>query len=286
MPRATTAFHNRLAVVFDFDDTLAPDSYETLLDQLGVDPDRFEEEEVLPLVEDGWDATLARFFRIVEEARRRDDLTLDRDFCRRVGEAIEPFPGVPEMFDRVTEWARAVADDVEVEFYLLSAGFVDIHREMSIADRFTDMWGSEFHFGADGEAVWCRQTITYSEKARYVLGFAKGVGVEGDNEPAEVYRDVPDAEWHVPLDQVIYVGDGASDMPVFELLGEYGGMAIGVVDKSPEQWDALERVNPDRRVQNLAKADYTEGSELMRSLQLAVESIGRLIALRRRSQGK
>jgi hypothetical protein len=38
MPRATTAFHNRLAVVFDFDfdDTLAPDSYETLLDQLGV----------------------------------------------------------------------------------------------------------------------------------------------------------------------------------------------------------------------------------------------------------
>jgi hypothetical protein len=30
-----------------------------------VDPDRFEEERVRPLVADGWDATLARFFHII-----------------------------------------------------------------------------------------------------------------------------------------------------------------------------------------------------------------------------
>ena len=120
MPTATTAFHNRIAIVFDFDDTLAPDSYETLLEHLGVDPDSFQKEHVQPLSETGWDDTLARFYCIVKEAQRRDDLTLDRAFCKRVGEALEPFPGVPEMFDQVTAWAQAVVDDVEVEFYLLS----------------------------------------------------------------------------------------------------------------------------------------------------------------------
>ena len=128
--------------------------------------------------------------------------------------------------------------------------------------------------------------ITYSEKVRYVIQMAKGLGAEGDNEPANVYRDVPEEDWHVPYDQIIYVGDGASDMPVFELLYEHGGMGLGVVEKSAEQWDALEKADADRRVQNLAPADYSEGSELMESLRLSVESICKLIALRKLGKGE
>jgi hypothetical protein len=31
----------------------------------------------------------------------------------------------------------------------------------------------------------------------------------------EVYREVSAEAWHLPFSQVIYVGDGSSDMPVF-----------------------------------------------------------------------
>ena len=113
-----------------------------------------------------------------------------------------------------------------------------------------------------------------------------GVGIQGANEPREVYRDVPEREWHVPLSQIIYVGDGASDMPVFELLNGNGGMAIGVYDESATDWDALQAVSQSRRVQNLAAADYGEESELMRSLKLAVQSVCKLIALRRMGKGE
>lgn len=160
MPRATTASHDRIAVVFDFDETLAPDSYATLLEHLGVDPDRFEQQRVQPLSEQGWDDTLARFHCILREAADRD-VALDREFCRRVAAAIEPFAGVPEMFDRVAGFARAVAPGVGVEFYLLSAGFVDVHRHMAIAEEFTAMWGSEFAFDDDGAAIGCKQMITW-----------------------------------------------------------------------------------------------------------------------------
>lgn len=47
-----------------------------------------------------------------------------------------------------------------------------------------------------------------------------------------------------------------------------------------------EQMREERRVQNLAPADYREGSELSRSIQLAVESVCKLIALRRLGRGE
>jgi trehalose-6-phosphatase len=100
-----------------------------------------------------------------------------------------------------------------------------------------------------------------------------------------VYREVPENEWHVPLSQVIYVGDGASDMPAFALMNERRGLGIGVYKaESPQDWASRDEMYARRRVQNLAYADYTDGSELMKSLTLAVESICKEIALRKLGQ--
>jgi trehalose-6-phosphatase len=92
----------------------------------------------------------------------------------------------------------------------------------------------------------------------------------------------------VPLDQVIFVGDGTSDMPAFRLMNERDGMAVGVfVDTdSAEEGRGHDEMHEDRRVQNLTPANYSNGSELMRSLRLAVESIGKRIALRKMSAGE
>ena len=66
------------------------------------------------------------------------------------------------------------------------------------------------------------------------------------------------------------------------------GLAIGVVPPgtSVEAWADEMRVHADRRAQNLASADYSEGSELMRSLVLAAEHAAKLAALRRPSAGE
>lgn len=284
-PHATRPFQSRLAVVFDFDKTLAPSSYNTLLEHIGVEPYDFREEYVEPLSEAGWDDTLARFYTLIRESRSRDDLRIDLDFLEKVGESVDPYPGVEEMFGHVREWARAISEDVEVEFYLLTCGFVDMHRGMAIAEEFEDMWGSEFHFDDDGEVDFIKQMITFPEKVRYVMQLSKGLGTEGPNAPADVWREVPADEIHVPLDQIVYVGDGGSDMPVFELMHNHGGLAIGVFEAdAAEGWGGHDAMYSDRRVQNLAPADYSEGSELMESLRLSVESICKLIELRRLSQ--
>jgi hypothetical protein len=92
-----------------------------------------------------------------------------------------------------------------------------------------------------------------------------------------VYRDVQAEELHIPLTQVIYVGDGASDIPCFSLLNEQQGITIGVYkDSTPQDWKEIE-ISQSQRLINLASAEYSEDSELMRSLTLAVESLAQKI---------
>ncbi len=93
-----------------------------------------------------------------------------------------------------------------------------------------------------------------------------------------VYRDVQAEELHIPLTQVIYVGDGASDIPCFSLLNEQQGITIGVYkDTTAQEWSHEIEISQSQRLMNLASAEYSEDSELMRSLTLAVESLAQKI---------
>ena len=96
---------------------------------------------------------------------------------------------------------------------------------------------------------------------------------------------MPLSDYYIPFDQMIYVGDGASDMSVFYLMEDKGGIAIGVVPgDSVQDWEGYDDMTERRRVQNLAVADYSEESELMTTIRHAVRSIVEKIALRKMSQ--
>jgi hypothetical protein len=156
------------------------------------------------------------------------------------------------MFGRVRDGARAHIPDIAVECYLFSGGYVDIQRATCIAPEFKEMWGSEFAFNDAGEIEFVKQVLTHPEKVRDVLQRSKGLGLEGQNSPIDVYRDVPDEALYVPLSQVIYVGDGGSDLPVFGLLNAHGGQAIGVYTpgQTPERWGGHAGMREGRPVQN------------------------------------
>jgi hypothetical protein len=288
MQTATEPSYNRIAIVFDFDDTLAPNSYSSLLDRCDLDIDTFLKKRVQPLIEDGWDEILAKFYCLIEESHRTDGCTITRQLLADVGREIKFFNGVPEMFDRLRTCASKLIPDIDVEFYLLSSGILEIVCGTPVADEFKTLWGCEFHFDHSDEISFIKRTVSHPEKTRYMLQLAKGVSDEGDvGQPAHVYRNVPTDQWHVPLEQVIYVGDGSSDMPVFALMKEHHGIAIGVYKSSTAaKWGGNSDVDAQRRVENLAPVDYSDDGELMRSLRLAVESICKRIALRQLSKGE
>lgn len=286
MPRATDHLHNRIAFAFDFDLTLAPDSLDALLDRLDVDPEQFREERVHPLDDAGWDHSLARCRALVQLSEERGG-AITEDLLHEVGSDMTLYDGLPDAFDQIRDAARAIVDDVEVEFYVLTAGYAEIVNGTVLADACEEVWGSTFHYADDGRIDFPKRIVTYPEKVRYLTALAKDMSVEGHDAPADVWREIPSEDYHVPLDQMVYVGDGSSDLPAFNLMQDHGGLAIGISkDGDAKAWSHRGEMHQDRHVQNIAAADYSEGSELLQSLCLSAESIAKLIALRKLGKGE
>ena len=286
MLRATRPVSNKIAIAFDFDDTLVSDSYDSLINAMGYEVQQFRRERYYPLLEDGWDGIPARFHTVVQESLSRpQEKKITREFLESFSQQLQPFPGVADMFDRLRQTAHAIDSEIEVEFYLISSGFIDIARNTSIAKHFKAMWGCEFHFSDTGEVVCLRRTVTHPEKVRYLYHISRGVDSHSADDLSFIYEDVAPEDRYLPLEQLVYVGDGTSDLPCFAMLNRAGGTTIGVYkDGTPHEWAKEYQVSPGQRVHNLTPADYREGSQMMRSLTLVVESLCKQIQLRQMSQ--
>ncbi len=279
MVQATQPVSNVIAIAFDFDDTLVPDSYDAVIRQLGYDPKTFREERYYPLLKDGWDGIPARFYTLVEESRRRPEGKITAEFFKTLGQKHDPFPGVRDMFGKLRQQCSECNANIELEFYLITSGFVEIARSTDIAKEFTAMWGCEFHYSESGEVVHLKHDVSHAEKPRYLHYLSKGIDSHSEDDLLFAYEDVSDGELRLPLSQVIYVGDGTSDLPCFELLNATGGTSIGV-NKDGSDWAKKHKVTKSQRVDNLVPADYSEDSEMMETLLLAVESLCKRIQLR------
>ncbi|KST62487.1 HAD hydrolase-like protein [Mastigocoleus testarum] len=287
MIKPTQPLYERIAVVFDFDETLVRDTFDVLLENFNLDVKEFRQQRVKPLIDSGWDKVLARAHCLIEESKQRetkDKITAQR--LAQIGKELEPFSGVEEMFTRLRKRACEVVPEVEIEFYLITGGFLDIARNTSIAPNFKGMWGCEFHYASDGEIQFLKTQMTHTEKTRYLFYISKGIDKANSKDLIFSYSSIPDEELHVPLNQMIYVGDGTSDIPCFSILNKYQGIPIGLYKDGTQEWEHQAEISNNQQVINLAPADYSENSELMRSLFLAIESICKQIALHQLSVKK
>ncbi|BAZ44250.1 hypothetical protein NIES4102_12580 [Chondrocystis sp. NIES-4102] len=283
MSYATKPLSNRIAVVFDFDETLiSEDSFKILLEDCQLDVQVFERERVDPLVEQGWHKYLARTYCLIQESLNReekDKITYER--LANLGKKLHMIEGVTSMFECLRKRAVEIVPEVEVEFYLISGGFVDIARNTSIAKYFTRMWGCELAYDEKGEIQFLKQLMSHTEKTHYLYYLSIGIDKNNQQDLMYNYRDIPIKELHVPINQVIYVGDGTSDIPCFTVINQYGGIALGIFkdDSTAKEWDHRDEITNSQQITNLVPANYHQDSELMRSLILGIECISKQIAL-------
>lgn len=285
-PQATKPVCNRIAIVFDFDETLGPDTFDVLIKSLGWDVQEFRKQRYQPLLDDGWDSAPARAYALIQESKQRQpDERITRNHLLQLGQKLQPFDGLEEMFDRLHRRVHELNSEIELEFYVISGGIEEIACHTCIAHYFRKIWGCQFHFNEAGEVEFIKRVVSHTEKTRYLMQVASGSENVEQNGRSFTYRDVSEEELHVPLSQVIYIGDGASDIPCFSIINDEGGVALGVY-KNAQEWNQKIQVSESQRVTNLALADYREDSELMRSLTLAVESLCKQIELRQLSVGE
>jgi hypothetical protein len=170
MPMADT-----IAVIFDFDDTLASDSTSGFLHQLGIDVKAFWGERVMPLIGSGWDPVPAYLYAMLEVSNGDPARRITRERLMRWGRHIRLHGGATRVFERLTQHARSVSPDIEVEFYLVSSGIGETLRATRIARHFHDIWACDFAYGSEGEIVFPKNIVSFTDKTRYIFHVQKGI---------------------------------------------------------------------------------------------------------------
>lgn len=271
-----------IAVIFDFDDTLAPNSTSSFLEHTGVDVPGFWKNKVQPLLDEGWDPVPAYLYMMIQESGSGKNEPVTMQQLSRWGKQITPHQGATRIFNRLKQHAKSINPQTSIEFYLISSGIGEIITATKLAKHFTDIWACDFHYDEDGRIVFPKNIVSFTDKTRYLFHIAKGViGAVSRERPFEVNKKVKEENLRIPYKQMIFVGDGYTDIPCFSLIKNYGGQAIGVYDReNRDKWGRAWGFIEDDRVSNLSPADYRKDSALSISLMMAVESVARRIALR------
>ena len=251
-----------IAFLYDFDKTLCTTDMEdyTFIPALGYKPAEFWKKANDFGYNNRMDGLLAYMYTMIEECRAQN-IRLDRDFLVRCGHDMQLFPGVQDWFARINAFGES--QGVAIEHYVISSGLREIIEGSGIAQEFREIYACEFYYNENGDACWPKLDVNFTNKTQFVYRINKGIlDVSRDK---ELNDSMPDDSKRVPFTNMIYMGDGLSDVPCMKMMRAYGGQAIAVYQASNRQ--GVEKLLADGRVDFIFPADYREGMELDRTVR-------------------
>ena len=251
-----------IAFLYDFDKTLCTTDMEdyAFIPSLGFTPAEFWGKANAFGWENRMDGLLAYMYTMIQECAAQN-IKLDRAFLNHCGESIQLFPGVREWFARINAFGESLG--VQVEHYVISSGLREIIEGSGIAQEFREIYACEFYYNENGDACWPKLDVNFTNKTQFVYRINKGIlDVSRDRELNDY---MPDDSKRVPFTNMIYMGDGLSDVPCMKMMRAYGGQAIAVYQASNRQ--GVEKLLADGRVDFIFPADYREGMELDRTVR-------------------
>ena len=246
-----------IAFLYDFDKTLCTTDMQdyAFIPSLGLKPSEF-----WPIAngfgrEHRMDGILAYMYTMIREAEQRGLPVTRRDLVEK-GRGIVLFPGVADWFSRINAFGESLG--VQVEHYVISSGLREIIEGCSIAGEFKEIYASEFYYDSEGRPVWPKLAVNFTNKTQFVYRINKGVLDISDDKTLN--DSMPDDSKRVPFHNMIYVGDGLSDVPCMKMMRSYGGQAIAVYQSGNRP--GVEKLLEDGRVDFIFPADYREGTAL------------------------
>lgn len=285
---------NTIALIFDCDGTLCPDTITFLLKRYGV-PHRAFWDSVTEMVRMGWDPPLAYMRRIIDLVNDGTMPDLTNAKLEEVGTNVPFFPGIPQFFDDlrgvVAKEQDFVDAGVSLLYFVVTGGFEAMIRGSTIAPFMTDIFGCTFDEDPETHLIcFPKSTVTFTEKTKFIYAINKGItGAELRRDPYRVNDVIDEEERPIPLPNMIYIGDGPSDIPCFSLIQAFGGNggrrtghAIGVYKRGVKR--GYELAQGKRITAGPYSCDYNPGSDLRRFIERSViEIASEIIRLRART---
>jgi len=276
---------NTIAIVYDYDQTLSP-SYmqdEVVFPTFGIDGKSFWRRCSEFVRDQGYDSELA-YMKVL-----LDTLGMDRptnDELRRLGSNLNFYKGLPEMFDDFREnllTPEQREQGITVEHYIISSGMKVLIEGSRLAPYVRAIFGCEFAEDEQGRITFPKRVISHTQKTQFLFRINKGL-----LDMAQDVNDHMEASIRpIPFPNMIYLGDGPTDVPCFTVMRKNDGHAIAVYNPDDPERIGFKKcyhlsTHADR-VRHIAPADFRSGSHLRLLLEQMVDEIASRIVEQRRA---
>ncbi len=257
-----------IAFLYDFDKTLCTTDMQNyaFIPSLGMTPSEFWAEANSFGRANRIDGILAYMYTMLREAEQKNRPFTRSDLVEK-GRGIVLYPGVSDWFRRIN--AFGAEQGVAVEHYIISSGLREIIEGSSISGEFREIYASEFYYDGEGRPVWPKLSVNFTAKTQFVYRINKGVLDVSDDKTLN--DSMPDDSKRVPFHNMIYIGDGLSDVPCMKMMRAYGGQAIAVYQESNQE--GVEDLMSKGRVDFIFPADYREGTALDTTIKNIIRKI-------------
>lgn len=246
-----------IALMYDFDKTLcAKDMQEySFIPNIGMSSSDFWSEANKISVKNNMDRILAYMYLMIKYAKKKD-LPITKESFQTLGKDVILYKGVKTWFKRINDYGKSLG--VEIEHYILSSGLKEIIEGTPIAKEFKKIYACEFHYNERGNADWPQQTVNFTTKTQFLFRISKGVLDVTDD--VRLNTKIKDEDRRIPYYNMIYFGDGLTDVPCMKLVKQYGGHSIAIYNKKEKK--KVEPLLIDERVNFICEGDYQKDSEL------------------------
>jgi len=258
--------NTRLALIYDFDKTLSPRDMQEfhLIKSLGYDnPIDFWKECDEFSHKHNCDGILSYMYLIINKNKN-----LTKQDLINEGKYIELYKGVNTWFKRINEYGKK--HHVNVEHFVISSGLTDIIKGTPIAKEFKKVYACCYVYDKDGKVLWPSRLVNYTMKTQYLFRINKGVLSETNDE--DLNSSTPETEKYIPINNMIYFGDGSTDVPSMKVVQQNGGVTVAVFGDETKK-NKAEQLYTDKRANFFVKADYSKGSRIEKIVQGIIDSI-------------
>ena len=271
-----------IGLIYDFDGTLSPGNMQEFgfIQAVGQTPEEFwTKSNNLAIDQDASD--ILAYMKLMYDEARKKGIKLTREDFNRYGADIKLYDGVRDWFGLVNEYGRK--QGVIVEHYINSSGLTEIIEGSPIAKEFKHVFAGSYLYDENGEAEWPGIAVDYTAKTQYLFKIQKGIFSSRDAH--KVNESLSDEEKRLPFTNMIYFGDGETDIPSMKLVTMFGGNAIAVFDPArPGKKQVAQKLLRQGRVSFITPANYTRESRTFRLVCAIIDKIKAENELRKFSQ--
>lgn len=276
----TNMEQNTIAIIWDFDKTLIPGyMQDPIFEEYKINGKEFwDEVNALPEAYEKQGIRVNRdtiyLNHIITCINQGIFKGLNNEKLREFGKALKFYRGIPEIFQDlkkvVEDESRYQSFSIHVEHYIVSTGITEMIKGSKINEYVDGIWGCEFIENPIRSNLDIRidekektnstlnqigYMIDNTSKTRAIFEINKGSNKFQINVNSKIDKD----KRRVPFENMIYIADGPSDIPVFSILKQYGGRTFAIYPEGDVK--AFKQVNnliKDGRIDMYATADYSK----------------------------